>query len=116
VNGYADEWRSLKLGQTELTVVVPAFTRLRLEKGRWMPISSEPEFTNQVAIAQWRAASTSGLFVLIPNRKAMRDVSWAAEGEGLIVRGPGWTDHIRLDGARLHLVSSDGGLKAAIGL
>jgi len=101
-------WRDLKAGETELTTIVPPFARLSLEKGRWRPMSHRPEFVNQVAVAQWRAASTTALFALLPNRKAQRDLTWeAGEGQNLRIRGPGWTDAVRIEGDQLVIASSE---------
>ena len=100
------KWGDLTLGRTQLTTVVPAFARLSVEPGRWMPISSKPEFANQVATARWRGASTTALFALIPNLKDSPDVSWQADG-GLAIAGPGWTDDVRVAGDVLQ-ITSDG--------
>ena len=74
-----------------------------------MPISSKPAFTNQVATARWRAASTTALFVLLPDLKDTPDVSWEAQADGgLAIAGPGWTDDVRLAGDVLQITSDDG--------
>ncbi len=102
-------WSDLTLGRTQLTTIVPAFVKLSVEPGRWMPISSKPEFTNQVATARWRAASTTALFVLLPDLKDTPDVSWEAQADGgLAIAGPGWTDDVRLAGDVLQITSDDG--------
>ena len=69
----ADGWRDLEPGRAELTTVVPSFAELTLGPGRWRPISSKPEFTNQVAVARWHAASTVALSALIPNLRDRPD-------------------------------------------
>lgn len=112
-----DGWRNLEAGQMELTTVVPPFTHLSLGKGRWRPMSDRPEFINQVAKAQWRAAATTALFVLLPNAKARREITWeAGQGQNLRVRGPGWTDEVRIEGDRLIITSQDGSLDATMDL
>ncbi|MBU0611022.1 MAG: heparinase II/III-family protein, partial [Armatimonadetes bacterium] len=110
-------WRDLKPGKTQLTTVVPTSATLAVEKGRWRPMSGKPEFINQVAIARWRAASTTALFALIPNLKDAPDVSWqAGEGEGLTIQGPGWTDRVGIEDEALHLRSEDGKLDEHVAL
>lgn len=111
------EWRTLQLGRTQLTTVVPGFAKLSVMPGRWRPISSKPEFTNQVAAATWRAASTAALFALIPNLREQPDVSWQADGEdGLAIQGPGWRDRVGLHGDTLLIRSDDGRLDRRLAL
>lgn len=105
----ANGWRELKPGRTQLTTVVPPFASLSLEKGRWRPISSRPEFANQVAVAKWRAADTWAMFVLIPNLRERPDVTWRDAGAGTVaVDGPGWSDTMALAGGELRIQSRDG--------
>ncbi|MBN1671520.1 MAG: heparinase II/III family protein [Kiritimatiellae bacterium] len=114
----SDEWQRVRPGKTQLTVIAPPFAKLRLEKGRWMPFSWKPEFTNQVAVAKWRAASTTALFVLIPNLRANPAVAWQAlPGQNIELRGPGWTDQVTVSGTRLDIGStSPVGLRASVDL
>ena len=104
------DWRDLKPGRTELTTIAPEFTQLSVERSRWRPISSKPEFTNQVAVARWRAASTVALFALLPNLQDAPDLSWEAEGDGLLLIGPGWADHVGVADDALAIRSDDGAL------
>lgn len=111
------EWKSLKPGRTQLTTVAPPFAQLTVDKGRWRPISSTEEFTNQVAVARWRAASTTAMFALIPNLKDTPDVTWeAGSGSNLTLKGPGWSDRVAIEGEALHIISADGSLDASIPL
>ena len=106
----AHHWRSLRPGQTELTTVVPAFADLSVKPGLWRPISSKPDFANQVAVATWRAQTCKALFVLIPNQREAPDLSWKPVAEpgtagyaqqGLTLSGPGWSDEVRVAGDEL---------------
>ncbi len=111
------EWRSLKPGRSQLTTVVPSFCELTLEEGRWRPMSGKPDFINQVAHARWRAADTTALFALIPNLRDAPDVTWeAGEGDGLVVRGPGWVDEISVEDGELVIKEIGGGLRYGVGL
>ena len=103
----AVHWRSHRLGKTQLTTLVPRFANLAVREGTWRPLSGEPDFRNQVALATWRAASCRALFLLIPNRRAEPDVAWerieppkdSPAGSSIIrVRGPDWVDEISLVG------------------
>ena len=112
-------WRDLEPGRTELTTVTPPFTRLMLAKGRWRPISARPEFANQVARAEWKAANTTALFVLIPNRREGAELSWRAlRGQDIAVKGPGWEDRIAVAGGgkQLRIAGSDGKVKKRLPL
>jgi hypothetical protein len=111
------QWRDLKLGRTQLTTVVPSFTALSLDTGRWRPISSRDEFHNQVATARWRAASTTAMFVLLPNLRDQAEVSWRAlPEEGIEVAGPGWKDRLSLLKDELVLQSESGDLDRRLAL
>lgn len=111
------DWRDLRPGKTQLTTVVPAFAQLTVNRGRWRPISSASEFTNQVAVARWRAASTTALFVLIPNLRDAPDVTWEASAEDtLILRGPTWSDHVAVEDNTLVIRSEDGALNQRVPL
>lgn len=109
-------WRDLKPGRAQLTTVAPPFATLTVTPGRWRPMSGKPEFTNQVATARWRAASTSALFALLPNLQAQPEVKWEAEGEGLRLTGAGWVDHVSLAGETLRVHSGDGALDQTVAL
>ncbi|MDA0747181.1 MAG: heparinase II/III family protein [bacterium] len=105
----ANAWRSLEPGRTQLTTVVPPFVDLHLDKGRWRPISSKPEFNNQVARASWQAAETTALFALLPNSQENPDLTWQPlESQNLEIHGPGWTDRILVSKNELLITSSDG--------
>lgn len=105
----ADHWRSLEPGRTQLTTVVPPFSELTLEKGRWRPISRVSEFANQVAVARWRDGSTTALFALIPNLQDRIEATWHADaGQNLVIRGPGWMDRVAVDGGKLRVTDGAG--------
>lgn len=105
------EWKNLKPGETQLTTVAPPWAQLSLEKGRWRPMSGKPEFINQVANGRWRAASTTALFVLIPNLREAPGLTWQPQGpEGVTVSGPGWRDEVSATADELIIHSGDGKL------
>jgi hypothetical protein len=111
------ELRSLRPGKTQLTTIVPPAATLTVEKGRWRPMSGNPEFINQVAVARWKAASTTALFALLPNLKDKPDVTCqAGKRDGIVVRGPDWTDRVWIEGAWLRLKSEDGKLDERVAL
>lgn len=104
----AEDWRDLVPGKTRLTTVVPPFARLTLEAGRFRP-QSWKEFRNQVALACWRAGSTTALFALLPNLGDHPEVGWSPlVGQNLQITGPTWTDRILVTDEEVRLESSDG--------
>jgi hypothetical protein len=112
----ATQWRDLVPGRTELTTVAPPFAALTLEAGRWRPMSGRDEFHNQVTVARWTGASTTALFVLIPNLRGAGDVRWETlGGQDVAVTGPGWRDEVRVEDGAL-VVQGDGGLEAKVRL
>lgn len=105
----AEGWRDLRPGRARLTTVAPPFASLRVDPGRWRPISGKPEFANQVAKASWRAADSTALFALLPNDAGSPELSWGPlDGQGLEVRGGGWQDRVTIDGGELRIGGSDG--------
>ena len=113
----AAEWRELKPGCSQLTTVVPSFCELTLEEGRWRPMSGKPDFTDQVALARWRAAESTALFALIPNLREAPDLTWeAGQGQDLVIRGRGWADGISIGDGSLLIDEIGGGLHHRIEL
>jgi len=113
----ATGWRSLEPGRAQLTTVVPTFATLGLETGRWRPMSGKDEFTNQVAVARWKAGQTTALFALIPNLKESPDLSWRpVQGQDLDVEGPGWTDRVQVAPEGLSIRGDDGAIDVSLDL
>ena len=113
----ASGWRDLEPGRTELTTLVPPFVRLRMTEGRWRPMSAKPEFTCQVALAEWRDEGSTVLFVLIPNPQATPDLTWRRlEGQDLEVSGPGWTDLVSIRDDEMEIKSDDGSVDSRLEL
>ncbi len=113
----ADGWRELRPGRTQMTTIMSAFAKLRLTEGRWRPISSKPEFTCQVALAEWRDAGSTAVFALVPNLQEGADVTCRRlSGQDLDVSGPGWTDRITLREDELQIRSDDGEVNYRLGL
>lgn len=62
--------------------------------------------TSSSPTASWLTASTTALFLLIPNLRERSDVTWqAGQGQDAHVLGPGWRDLIRIEGNRLPIRS-----------
>ena len=100
-----------------MTTIMSAFAKLRLTEGRWRPISSKPEFTCQVALAEWRDAGSTAVFALVPNLQEGADVTCRRlSGQDLDVSGPGWTDRITLREDELQIRSDDGEVNYRLGL
>jgi hypothetical protein len=111
------QWQKGVLGESELTTVFPPFAQITVEKGRWRPLSGEPEFANQVAVGKWRAGSHKALFALLPNKSTRREITWEAmDQQNLRIQGPHWTDTVRLDGDHLVIHSSDTGRTTSVQL
>jgi len=104
----ARQWRDLKPGRTQLTTIAPPFAKLTLDKSRWRPMSGNPEFVNQVALAKWRAATSTALFALLPNLRQTPALTWqVADGQNLVIQGPGWTDRVAVTGNELSISRGD---------
>lgn len=105
----ADRWRDGVLGRARLTTVGPPFAQWKLVAGRWRPISGRDEFTNNVALATWRARDTEALFVLLPDLIESPELHWRAlEGQDIEVRSAGFTDRVSLTDEALRIISADG--------
>ncbi|PIU93147.1 MAG: hypothetical protein COS65_14285 [Armatimonadetes bacterium CG06_land_8_20_14_3_00_66_21] len=71
-------------------------------------MSGNPEFVNQVALAKWRAATSTALFALLPNLRQTPALTWqVADGQNLVIQGPGWTDRVAVTGNELSISRGD---------
>ncbi len=102
-------WDGSVIGDTLLTTVVPDFSNLTVEIGRWRPLSAEIERNNQLALAKWNATNTTAMFVLIPNKSASPDVTWSAlDGQNIRVTGPDWSDDLIVTSSQLTIETTTG--------
>jgi hypothetical protein len=70
-----------------------------------------------LAVARWRAASTTAMFVMIPNLREQPDTKWQVRKSGAVrVAGPGWRDHVSVADGELLNRSEDGKPQEGIAL
>jgi hypothetical protein len=99
----------LTRGETALETVFPPNMKLSVSPGRWMPLWTQSEKKNHIAIADWKGASASHLFLLLPSKKSDK-LSWRSpnNSSGMVVQGLRWRDSIIVRDGSLQVESSDG--------
>ncbi|PJB76034.1 MAG: hypothetical protein CO096_00995, partial [Armatimonadetes bacterium CG_4_9_14_3_um_filter_66_14] len=59
----------------------------------------------------------TALFALLPNLRETADVTWqTADGQNLVIRGPGWADSVTVTEEELTVVGNDGKLDCRLPL